>query len=473
MALVGLNLTGATYKNRSYQLTNQVTRNFYPELHEEVGVKEKYILQPFPGKKLFAASPTTDPTQLNRGMFAHLGILYKITGQTLYSVSVNGTHTSLGTIPGTNRCIMEGFGSSLVIVSRGSVYVWNGSSITTVTDVDLESPNSVAHLNNQIIYDGDGGRFATSDVGDATSINALNYATAESDPDDLIRVFVFDQVLYLFGDKTIERWYNTGSGNPPFQRIQGGILQVGLAALESVASNDNYLYFLGDDNRVYRTRGGELEVVSKISEYDAIRMFNDKTDAIGFCLTFQGQNFYLLTFPAGDLTLCFSEKTGQWFNLSSGMGTGRDIIDSHAFCFEKNLVADATNGNIYELDIDTFTENGTTIRRVRETGVIHGAMVGAPGKELELNRFELICEIGRGLTTGQGVDPTIMMSISTDGGRTFGTEFRGRVGRLGEYQVRVDWGSLGAAASFVIRIAISDPIMFSIHFASAEVFVGI
>jgi hypothetical protein len=467
MVTVPINLTGSTFKHKSLPLSAQVCRGWWPQKQSDKKALSEYILCSFPGLKLFGTA-----VGLDRGMHEHLGIFYKVTGQTLYSVSSAGVHSSLGTIPGTDRCIFASIGTSIVIVTGGIPYVWDGTTLTTVTDSDLETPNSVCHLNNQIIYDGDEGRFVVSDVGDATSISSLNYATAESDADDVVRVYSLRNNLLVMGDKTIQPYWNTGDGNPPFDPIITGNIFVGLGALHSVANNDTVCYFLGDDDQVYVLQGYNAAVISTEAMAREFSHYLTTEDAIGFCFTLQGKNFYILTFPTQDKTWIYQEG-GEWFELSSGADGGRWIGNSYAFCFRKHLIADYRNGNIYELDENTFTDNGSAIVRVRDSAPLHGGLFQAPGKRLEMNRFELIMETGGGIISGQGSDPVVMLSFSDDGGRTFSTEMWGTVGKLGEFQYKVEWFALGSFETRILRIRTSDPIYYAIYSAAADLEIGI
>lgn len=470
MPTIPLNLTGSTYKSRSLPLSAQVTRNLYPELVDNEAAKSKFVLQSFPGMKLFGSSSGTD-----RGQFEHLGTVYRVLSTTLYSVDSSGVHTSLGTIAGTARCIFDGIGSNVVIANgSGKVYEYDGATVAEITDSDLEAPLCVAHINNQIIFDGDGGRFATSDVGDATSINGLNYASAESNADDLIRPYVFNQLVYMMGDKTIEPWHNSGIGNPPFDRVEGGIIPVGLLARYSVANNDRFMYFLGDDNGIYRIEGVANAIkVSTIAIDRTIAEFTTVDDATGWCFSLEGQNFYKITFPSSDKSFCYAETSNQWFELSSGIDAGRHRASSHAFAFRRNLIGDVDSGNLYEWDIDTFTDAGNTIVRVRDTGPLHGELLGAPGKRIEMDRFELIMERGVGLVSGQGSDPVVMLQVSDDGGKTFSTERWGKIGKLGQFKIKVEWHALGSFFERIVRIKTSDPVFYSFHSASADLRAGI
>ena len=462
--LVPINLTGGTYKHKSLPLSAQVTRNFWPQKQQDDGTKSSYVLESTWGKTLFGTAVGAK----NRGMYEHLGVLYKVTDTSLYSVSATGVHTLLGTIPGTKRCIIQGINTSIVIVTEGIPYVWDGATLTTVTDIDLETPNGCAHLNNQILYDGDNGRFCSSDVGDATSISGLNYATAESDADDLIRIYVHDQIAYMMGDKTIEPFRNSGVGAPPFDRIEGAIIQTGLGALHSVANSKNQVYFLANNNQIYAMKGADAAAVSTQAVARELAGFTKTDDAIGFCYNLDGQWFYQITFPTQDRTFCYPEG-GEMFELSSGTQGKRDIADSYAFAFRKHLVADCNNGNIYELDADNYTENGATIQRLRDSAPLHGGLLGKPGKMLIMSSFELLLEVGVGLLSGQGVNPVVMLSFSDDGGHSFSTERWGTIGRSGQFQHKVTWSCLGSFESRIIRIRVSDPVHYCIYSAGADV----
>jgi len=324
-----------------------------------------------------------------------------------------------------------------------------------------------------MIYDGDNGRFATSDAGDATSINGLNYAAAESNADDLLRVYRFNQLLLNFGAKTMEPWYNSGAGNPPYDRIEGGILSVGISAIYSVSNNDNFVYWLGDDRQVYRTTGQDRgQAVTTTALAHEIAGYSTVSDAVGNAFTFDGQNFYMLTFPTENKTWCFSESVG-WFELSSDISGGKYRGSSIAHAYGKNIVADEATGDLYELDSNTYDENGEATIRVRDTGVFHGGLIGAPGVDIEFNRFELIMEAGVGLISGQGSEPVVMLETSDDGGRTWSTEMWGQVGKLGDFMYKIEWSALGSAASRIFRVKTSDPVFYSIHSATVDVEAGI
>jgi Neuraminidase (sialidase) len=150
-------------------------------------------------------------------------------------------------------------------------------------------------------------------------------------------------------------------------------------------------------------------------------------------------------------------------------------MSSYAHIYSKRLVADRRNGNIYELDFDTFDDNGDTIIRQRDTVKISGKELGFPGKEIFMDRLELVIETGTGIITGQGSDPRIMMSYSDDGGRTWSPEQWGYIGKMGDftYSQNPYWTDLGSFHERQFRFKVSDPVKVTLISANADISVGV
>lgn len=466
MATILINITGGTYQHKSLPVSAQSTRNFFPQLIEDPFVKDNYILENFVGQSLFATA-----SGKGRGLFKHKGVLYRVAGNTLYSVTSDGTHTTLGLIAGSNQCIFDAMGNSVIIVADRKAYVWNGSTLTQITDPDLQSPDSVTVLNNQAIYDGDNDQFGVSDVGNPSSINGLNYATAESKADNLIRVYAFDERVFMFGEETIEQWWNSGVGKPPFDKVQGGIIQKGLAGIYAVSNNRNYIYFLGNDRELYALKGTQITSVTNQALVREFNKYSIVSDAIVWCMEIRGQNFVVLTFPTANKTWVYPEG-GQFFEWSSDVDGGRNRANSYVKIFNKHLVEDYRNGNIYELSFDTYDESGTAIVRKRDTAILNGKLFGFPNKKIEWNKIILNIETGVGLLSGQGQNPKIMLSISDDGGKTFKASPMGRIGKLGEFQLICEWNALGSSYDRILRFSCSDPVPYTIRDITAEIEVG-
>lgn len=459
---VTLPIIGQAYAHRSADLSAQTLKNWYAEYNKEAN--KVLSLQPWPGLSLFAEGKGDDG-----GMTEFQGHMYKVSGFDLVKIPRKGQPAVVGKLRGSGRCSFASTDIALVIVRNGFVHSFDGQTLTDADDADFESPNFVASLNSQAIYDGEGQRFCVSDADSLTHINGLNFAAKESRGDNLVRPYIFNDVLYLFGEKTAMQWWNSGSGNPPFDPIQNGTIELGLLAGHSVASTSQFIYFLADDYNVYRLFGSNLERVSTIPLSERFRSYAGASDAIGFTLPWNGQDFYYLKFGSGD-TWIFCEQTGGWSELTIGADEKPYPVTSSTEAYGRRFMA--IGGSVYTLDNDVFEYAGETVIRERSTSTIHSGMFfpGQEGKRLAINELELVVK-NVGLTSGQGSRPTIMLSWSSDGRNWTERALRGNP--LGRYTWRLNTRALGSKYEWLIRIRVSDPIVCSIQSAVMDVEVSI
>lgn len=465
-----LNITGPSAEHRDSSLSSQFTQNFFPELMR--GGKEEFTTQSFPGQSLFGAAAGKD-----RGSWQMQRVGYRVAGTTLFEVSSDGTHIDRGTIPGSARCTFGDDGRNMIICSAGVVqqYTQSSKALITVTDSNIAGSTAVSFLNNKFFYTNvdiaSGIDFVVSNVGDGTTASGLNAGAVEDDPGKLIRAYAFEDRMYMFTERTTPIYWNNGDVQPPLVPVEGRVIEkIGLDALHSVAHTDKFIYWLGDDKMVYRAISGNAQPISSIPIAHAMEGYEVTDDAVGYTFRIEGQNFYVLTFPTENKTWCLSEALGidGWFNLSSDTSRGKYNATSHMFIYNKHLLADETNGNLYTLDINAYSNDTLPIQRVRTLASIHGGLVELPGKRIQMSSFELIMKKGVGLITGQGEDPKIIIEYSTDGGESFKQGQFVKVGRMGQTNLKVKWDNLDSFYDLIIRITTSDPVYYSLQSASIE-----
>jgi hypothetical protein len=101
-------------------------------------------------------------------------------------------------------------------------------------------------------------------------------------------------------------------------------------------------------------------------------------DAIGYCYEQEGHFFYVLNFPTANKTLVYDQASGLWherqtYNETTNIG-GRDRAICHTYAFGKHIVGDFKNGNLYELDLNTYTDDGALIQGIRAMPHAHDNM---------------------------------------------------------------------------------------------------
>ena len=463
---VPVNVTGPTYQSRSKPLSSQQTKNWYQQFNE--AGKDTYVLMPFPGLKTLGNAEGKD-----RGFHRMAEILYQVKGTSLYEIDKLGVHTLRGEIPSTERCIIADDGINMFIVVPGQKvwqYTTDTNLVTEVTDVNITGALSVDFFNNQFIYTF--ADFSTiSNVGNGAVASGLNIVGEETLPDAMVRDFVFEEIIYRCGVRSIVGWYNSGVGAPPIDKLQGRIFNVGLSASHSIAKTDEAFYWLGDDNAIYRAQAGSKQRISTDAISHAISTFDVTDDAIGFTYTLEGQNFYTITFPTANKTFTVSELLAEngWFELSSGTSNGKWQASSVISAYGKDYAADDDNGNVYCLDLDTYTNNSEALQRTRIISNIDARLIGgAIGDAVTMSSVTISMETGVGLIAGQGDNPRIMVEASYDGGRTWAAGAWPRVGRLGEFVLKVKWDKMKTFYDCMLRLSSTDPVNYSVYSANID-----
>ena len=442
-------LAGATGEHRSVQFGDGLTQNLYvDERGGRLGMFD------FPGAKTLSSA-----TGLFRGQHVMAGSLYMLVGGGLYFVSDGGSRTFLGAISGDDLAVFADDGTNLFVTADGKLWQYDGSTVVEVSQAVVTRPHSIAYINRQFIIAGVNGFFATSDVGDGSTYNPLNFAEAESNPDELLRTYIFNQLVYQLGGKSTELWYNSGTGNPPFARQDTALVNVGLASRTGVTNTDQFMYFLGDDKKVHQVVGASKRTVTGpefgggMAAAHIIEGLNDLSDCVASHFVLEGQDFVMLHFPSDDKCLLFSETFGYWVSLK---WTGAAVVSVYG----KNMVADKSNGNVHELDLDTFADNGQPRERIRTLPSFSGAMIGHSGRIL-VKQLRVNMQLGVGLEMGQGVDPKIMCQFSPDGGHTWQAEKQVSVGALGDYVGPVDFWDFANGYEVRVRLRVTDPVFVS------------
>ena len=410
-----------------------------------------------------------------RGVWQMAGVLYVVSGRFLYSVSSLGIATNVGgSILGSGWVSMSDNGTQLCIVNgtQGYIYTVSGG-FQLITSPNFNPAKTVIFFDNYFVYAWTGtNQFFISSTLDGTTFSALAYASAEVSPDLVLACVNQQENLLIFGQKTIETWYDSGDVNFPFNRYDGATIERGTVAAYSVIKEDNSVFFLGDDLIYYRLNGVVPVRVSTHAIESAWSQYPTLSDATAWSFTWQGHKFIVLTFPTGNASWIYDIATNLWHERisynSSSESMQRWRVSCGVNCYGKTIVGDAFSGAVGYLDPNTYTEYGNLMTATMISPVIH-----SDRKRVFMSRFELDVEAGVGLTTGQGSNPQFMLDHSDDGGRTYsGLQLWDSAGQIGAYRTRLRWLRNGSFRQRVLRLTISDPVIRTIIAASADIKVG-
>lgn len=455
--------SGQAYENKSLPASAQQSINWFPEVAQDEGARSPISMLPTPGLKLHVDIGESPPI---RGLFIFGDNIYVVSNFKVFEVSIaTGSKTQIGTITsGITPVRIADNRTEIIFVDGASGWIYNTSTMvfTQITDADFKAATTVTYLDGYFIFNEVGtDRFFISSLFDGLTYAALDFGVAQSSSDELVAVFSDHRDLLLFGERTIEIWRNTENVDFPFEPILSLTIEKGCAAPHSIARVDRKVYFLGDDKIVYMMFGYQLTRISTFAIEQQIQKYSDVSDAIALTYIQEGHYFYGLTFPSGDKTWFFDASTGLWHQRSSGIAGGiwrvnALVGDGRAFC------GDRTSSKVYELDLNTYDEDGDPLVRTRTTAPFHNFENGIYASELKV-----VFEEGVGLNTGQGSDPQVALSWSDDSGRTFNNEKWRPVGKIGEFGAQTVWRRLGKFRKRVFKIEVSDPVPWTLIDASA------
>jgi hypothetical protein len=256
---------------------------------------------------------------------------------------------------------------------------------------------------------------------------------------------------------------NTGTADFPFERSGNTFIEHGCAAAGTVAKLDNTVFWLGQDDRgglvVWRAQGYTPTRISTHAIEHAIQGYGTFSDAFSYTYQQEGHAFYVLTFPTADKTWSYDVATGQWHERAwkePNLNTlHRHRSNCHCYFDGKHLVGDFESGNVYEFDLDTNTDNGESILRLRATQTLD-----APGANRVFYEYlQVDMESGVGSVT---LDPQLMLRYSNDGGHTWSNIKTKGIGKSGEYGKRVRFGPSGAGRNRVWEISMTDDAKFAV-----------
>lgn len=445
-------LTSASYTSRSPIASEQRCINLYPEANP-ADAAAPMTFYGTPGRKLHSTIPGAGGVRClfeasNKVVFAARGAqLYRYDAGTWVFVA------DLASSSGPVYAVDNGISAVFVDGTTTAPTVQLSSFATGVMSGEgWYGSDFVDYLNGFFIFNRPGTQtFYISGALDLT-LDPLDFASAESVPDNLLRVIKDHNDLIMFGVKSTEV-FSAGGDLFPFDRISGATMEVGIAAPHSACKMDNSVFWLGSDERgdatVWRMQGYQPQRKGNHALEEEMRTYERIDDAIGFSYQMSGHSWYQLTFPAAGKTWCFDAATEQWHERAyrkpdNSLDRVRD--NCHLFTGRKHLVGDWENGNVYELDLDTYTDNGAPITRVKSF-----QHMSADNARQFFDKLTIDMEAGVG--NASEPDPQVYLRWSDDGGKTWSTILSAAIGQVGEYRNKANFNRLGMGRDRVFEVS--------------------
>lgn len=476
-----LPITNGFYISPSLPLSAQECLNWYPNISETAALSQENLFGT-PGIVQLVTSGTIQ--NQNRGMHEMSGVAYAVNGDRLYKIVetvVLGVASysldDLGSIAGTARVSMADNGTQLmVMVPGGNGYIYNHvtDTLVQITDVDFTAngnPQFVVFVDSYFVCTTDTKKFICSAPNDGTSWNALDYGTAESDPDVTVAPIVFKNQLFISGSQTIEAFQNIGGADFPFQRT-GLFIQKGVMAPYSlINAQDTFVWVGGGENEgpsIWALSGNDSVKISTTPIDNLLQNLTQEQLQDIYSWAYAQNGAYFIGFTLPLRTLVFDMASKRWHERRSFLEgeLSRFRVSDMCKAYNQILCGDFVDGRIGRIDPLVFTEYGDTIIRRVSTQPFQNNM-----KSMFVPSIELTVESGVG--NDAVTEPTITMERSRDG-KTWSDPRARAIGKVGEYDRRAIWRRNGRVSRFeVFRFTLTDAVKPVIIRLDAEIIGGV
>lgn len=498
-----LPLGAKPYSQPYNSIGREICQNFYVENSITETAKAQYYFLKIPGMKILnLTSATIDQTNYGqcRGIYTTAGQkTYVVNGTSFFELYEDGTKAQLGTLESsTGPVSITENGYQMLIVDGKAGYIFNykDQGFVKITDeyfpgnsegtdapthctyIDsyflVNVPNKNEYLWSNSYYQRDHDNTTTDydPLFPNGYWNALQMGQKMGRPDIISSLIDCTNMLWLFGNNSVEVHYDTGDYNGQlFSRYEGAIIEIGCSAPFSVSKYGNNVFWLGADKNgtigVFSNDGMMPKRISTRGIEQIIEFMPKITDCIGFTYAQAGHTFYVMQFPYSSKTLVFDLVTGAWHERTYlDSFTGALTMWNGMFCsynWSKNLIGHTSFSTYFDLSTTYYQNdnpdgNGVNYIKCVKTSPIEFNN----GMLCRYNSIQVMFQQGVGLNDNTpqliGKNPEVFIAFSNDSGSSYTNERTQYIGLQGQYQYRSRIVNCGASRNRVWRVTVTDPI---------------
>lgn len=465
-----LPISNGFYISDSLPVSHQECTNWVPIVQQAPSLSVRQLYGS-PGIRLIADSGG-GLNDVNRGAHEMASIPYFVNGPVLYRLDRNiiaGVEVfslaSIGTIEGSGRLSMADNGTQLMILNPGGKgYIYSvAGGLVEITDPDFRAsgdPQHVVYIDGYFACSTDSKAWIVSNLNDGLTWDALDFGTAEADPDIIVAPIVHNNQIFLTGSKTTEGFQNIGGSGFPFQRNNIFLDKGCYAPFSLISTNQRFFLIGGGTNEqaaIWSYQNGQYYKVSTIAIDNVLNAYSEAVLNAAFALSWAARGQFFVAFSFIDRTFIYNMTTQVWHEQKSSIlnelgdyEQKRWRVNSLVTSYGYVIVGDSQDGRIGILDQNEYQEYGHNIIRVFSTQPIFNG-----NSPIRIPTIELTMEAG----IGNGVEnPLVSMAIS-ENAKTFMYERSRPIGKIGRYGQRIIWHKNGRVPKFaVFRFRLSDPI---------------
>jgi hypothetical protein len=397
-----------------------------------------------------------------RGQYSTGERYFVVRNDDFLELDTNGSATQKGTLQSSSGFVAMKHNSDQLAVVDGTRFYIFDLSTETFTEITTNFLGSdwVDYVDGYFTFvRPDSEQFYLSAIDDGTNLDALDFSSADRQPDKLLTHRVFKGEIYLFGEFSTEPWVNSGGADFPFVRYNATPIEVGIVGKRAVAITSDAIVWVG------QTKSGHGYVYA-MSGYSPVRISTqdqeeklgaiDLTDCVLWTYHIEGAEFVGIEAPALETTLVYDLATKTWHERARGTPGSWEPMDFHSVVFHQGMHLAAQGTVIFDRNSTSQLFNGSALVRFRQWP----HLISPSLEPVTYRSLEVAC------STGNGED--CFLQISNDGGYTWGPLLSKSLGVTGRWMERVRWHFLGSARDRVFRLGCSKAVPFHMHSVSLD-----
>jgi hypothetical protein len=376
---------------------------------------------------------------------------YALSGSRLYSFSPAGSVRLVGAVPGFGPVYFARNrrpATQVACVSGGAAFLIQSSGVTRMQipapSTGFVSPIDTAFVDGYLLFITRTGQMHFTGIDNAADVSALNFITAEGNPDGLWRMIVRKREIWLFGDRTTEVWGATGDVDTPFQRLNGGLIETGIGAPHSLQHHSNGLTWIDDEGVVRNVMEGYA--AARLSDSGVERSIQAEIDAgrrraiSSMSYSILGHLFYVIS--GADWTWAYDFQAQTWTEwttegLTRWMGEYAVEFAGRAFA------GSAIDGALLEIRADVFKDDSRDVVMIMQP-----PQVASFPSALAFFNVRVDVTVGIGspdhpAASPEDQNPTLRLRWSDDVGKTWSKSRVKPLGAKGRTRQSVRFNELG------------------------------
>lgn len=450
-------------------LTPLNVRNVFVEKQPEGANKQSsYLMRPTPGRV-----ELMDLGANVRGIFCEPGCqngqLLAAAGSNLYSVSTGFTKASLGSLPGGDYVTIRSQRDKALVRAYGALFQLDGT-LTQVSSVNAPPfAQTLASVGTRgVAAEAGGDSFRWSYAGDLLTWDANAQAADFDMPDPIVGQEEFNGDIWNGNSRSTQIWRPDPTSlleDEAFAPITGVNIPVGWVGRHAVAKLKSGLHFIGVDNiggrGAYAGSGLSVSPVVNRDLEEALQALSvtDMADILCWAYASGSKEFWGVR-TSQERAFVLDKSAGLWHERTA-YGVSPFNVGFVASAYDRLVCASPDSSKLWAWDSSVYDDAGEPIERIMSCKVPVSGGTSVDKIVIDGRWFDQPL-------TGQGSAPQIMLDYSTDGGKTWGSDYGDirvlDLPGLGEH-FRVQafgFGQVDTQEGFLFRLILTDPIGFAI-----------